>query len=244
MGRSSGGVWTSPSAPGAGRRPDSASIITAPTEYEIGLDRGRVACSTFRRQIARRTEHDARHREIDCRIGHRSDVEALGDAEVGDPGVPVVQEDVAGFDVAVEDAAPVGGSERAEDLCQERDEALRSDRSTRDLVAQRPSRQALHHQIRGRPVLPVVKDRHDVRMDQTRRNPRLLLEPHAHAGEGLGLRAQDLDGDRTLEPLVEGVEDPGHPAFPEHPVEAVTASEQPDDGSRFHPGCLPGSVVA
>ena len=53
----------------------------------------------------------------------------------------------------------------------------------------------------------------DVGVDEPGRDQCLLLEPLPHAGEGPRLGPQDLDGDRALEALVEGVEDPRHAAL-------------------------------
>jgi hypothetical protein len=66
-----------------------------------------------------------------------------------------------------------------------------------------------------------------------------LLEALPHARQGFGLRAQDLDGDRALEALVEAVEHPGHAAFSKERVESVTTSDHPYDRARLHPCCLP-----
>jgi hypothetical protein len=76
-------------------------------------------------------------------------------------------------------------------------------------------------------------------MHQPRRDAGLLLEAPPHAWQGFGLRAQDLDGDRALEALVEAVEHPRHAAFTQERVESVTASDLPYDRARLHSCCLP-----
>ena len=108
-----------------------------------------------------------------------------------------------------------------------------------DLVAQRGPRQPFHDEVGQRVVLAVVQDGHDVGMDEPRRKAGFLLEPLAHAGEGLRLRAEDLHGDRSLEAVVEGVEDACHAAFAEHATDAVAAAHDPCRGVRLHPCGVP-----
>ncbi len=172
--------------------------------------------------------------------GIRADVEALGDAEVGDLGVPVLlEEDVAGLDVTVQHAARVGGAQRGECLGHHEHDALRGERPPgHDLVAQGGPRQALHDEERRRVILAEVQHGHDVRVEEPGGDQRLLLEPLAHPRQGSRLGPQDLDRGRALEALVEGVEDPRHPSFTKEAIDAVSAADE-RRRARLHPGCVP-----
>ncbi len=177
----------------------------------------------------------------------RPDVEALGDAEIGDLRVPVLlQEDVAGLDVAVQHPARVGGRQRVERLGHHEQDALGRQRPPGDdLVAQRGPGQALHHEIGRRVIFAEVQHGDDVGMDEPCGDQRLLLEPLPHARERPRLGPQDLHRRLALETLVEGVEDSGHAALAQEAVDAVPPSDQ-GRRARLHRGlCTPsaGSVV-
>ena len=60
--------------------------------------------------------------------------------------------------------------------------------------------------------------------------------PHARQRPCLG--PQDLHRRPAFEPLVEGVEDPGHAAFAQQAVDAVPAADQ-GRRARLHRGCVP-----
>ena len=165
---------------------------------------------------------------------------ALGNPEVGDLGVTVVlQEDVARFDVAMQHTELVGGHQCGERFGDDEQDSRCCQRPAGNLVAQRGPRQPFHDEVGQRVVLAVVQDGHDVGMDEPRREAGLLLEPLAHAGQGLRLRAEDLHGDRSLQAVVEGVEDAGHTAFAEQATDAVAAPDGPCRGARLHPCCVP-----
>ena len=231
-----------PVRPGSGTPSGQRLDHDRADRVQIRLRGGRPARSALRGQVPRSAEHDARERDVVgplVRVG--SEIECLRDAEIGDLRVPVfLEEDVAGLDVPVHDAESVGCSEGAEDLAHHEHHPLAGQRSSGDLVAQGGSGQALHHQVRSGVVLAVVEDGDDVGMRELCRDPRLALEPRAHARQGERLRSKDLDRHRAFEPLVEGVEHPGHAAFAQQPMEAVAASDHPVGGARLHPGCIPG----
>ena len=159
------------SGPGTRRLPVNTSTMTAPDREEIRLHGRRLSRPALRSQIARRTQHDARHRQV---VGHTvrcaPDIEALCDAEVGDLRVPVVlEEDVARLDVAVHDAELVGGGQGRQRLHHDGHNPLPGERTSHDLVSQRGPRQPLHDQVGGGVILPVVQDGDDVGMDEPSR---------------------------------------------------------------------------
>ena len=139
----------------------------------------------------------------------------------------LLQEYVARLDVPVQYPDLVGRGESTERLGHDAEDALRGEGSPGDdFVAKGAARQALHHEIGRRLLLAEVQDRHDVWMDQAAGDECLLLKAPPHAGQRQCLGPEDLHGDPTLEPLVEGVEDPSHPALAEHAVDAVATPEQ------------------
>ena len=240
MRRKAGGSSRSWFSPANKRRPDSASTMTAPTEYRSDWT---VAEWPARRSGARypgvpRTTPVMVMSEVASDAA--SGVEALCDPEVGDARVAVVvEQDVARLDVAVEHAEPVGGGQGAQRVGHECGETPGWHRPAGDFVTQRAAGETLHHEVGDRTVLSVVEDGHDVGVHQPRRDAGLLLEAPPHARQGFGLGAQDLDGDRAFQAFVEAVEHPRHAAFAQERVEAVTISDHPYDRARLHPCCLP-----
>ena len=99
------------------------------------------AVALFGRHVARRPDHDARARERVVWHNVAAFGRDLGDAEVenlddvGRVG-PLDEEDVAGLEVAVDDACFVRGLDRRGDLQHERDGARRVERRlVREYVA-------------------------------------------------------------------------------------------------------------
>ena len=89
----SGGSRSVDAPPGSRRCPVRASTMTAPTEYRSDCTVAGLARSPFWRQVARRTQDEPGHRHVvGQHIGVRPDVEALGDAEVGDLRVSVLSQ--------------------------------------------------------------------------------------------------------------------------------------------------------
>jgi hypothetical protein len=75
------------------------------------------------------------------------------------------------------------------------------------------------------PALVGVEDRHDVRVRQLRRRPRLAQEPLAVRRVGGPLARQHLDRDRPLEPEVARQQHDAHAAAPELALDRVLAPE-------------------
>jgi hypothetical protein len=121
-----------------------------------------------------RSDHDAGARE-------RGDVAAGRDAEVdehGARGVPVAQEDVAGFDVAMDHARVVHGRERLGDALDHRDAARDGERASPDeMHAEVDAVEPLHREP-WRAVLraPVAHEADDVWMRNLREKLAFALE--------------------------------------------------------------------
>ena len=227
-----GSHFCAESLPAQGLHHDRADRV------HVGLHRGRAARSSLRGQVARGAQNDPRHRHVVAHV--RPDVEALGDAEVADLRVPILlQQDVARLDVPVQHPTPVCRGQCSECLGHdERHAPGRQGPTEHDLVPQRATRQAFHHEVRGRIVFTEVQHGDNVGMDEPGGDQRFLLEALSHARQSPGFGPQDLDRHRALEPLVEGVEDSGHAALPQQAADPVAAPDQ-RRGARLHPSCLP-----
>ena len=105
-------------------------------------------------------------------------VERPGDAEVGDLGrALLVDEDVLGLDVAVDDALGVGGAERAGDLDRVGDRlGDRQPAVAADAVLERLALDVLEDDERRAVVLAGVDDADDVGVVELRDGPRLAPE--------------------------------------------------------------------
>ena len=101
-----------------------------------------------------------------------------GDAEVGDEGAAVVQQDVLGLDVAVDDALAVGVVERAGDLARDADRVGDGQLLLAgEAVAERLALDEGHDVVEEPVGLAGVVQREDVRVLQVRRGLDLAQEP-------------------------------------------------------------------
>ena len=115
-------------------------------------------------------------------IGHNPPAfragQAGGDTEVGEVCVSVlVEQDVCGLDVPVDDTLAVGIGECARDLRHHASGRLEVPWASVERLPQRPSSQPAHHEIRTIRVSPVVVEGNEVRMLELRDLLRLRLEP-------------------------------------------------------------------
>jgi hypothetical protein len=150
-------------------------------------------------------------------------VAKLGDAEVHQLHEVVLaaalhQEHVVGFQVAVDDAAPMGAVERVAELQEDVDR-----HRERNLAAAHPAGEGLAVQVlhddvvAGRRKQREVEDADDVLVADEVHRPGLVVEaPHQLGAGGHGL-VQELDGHLAADDRVLGEVDGAHPAAPERP---------------------------
>jgi hypothetical protein len=214
-----------------------------------------VAHGLFGTHVARRAEGHAGLRHAIAGLARGE-----GDAEVGDEGAAVVQQDVLGLDVAVDDAALVGVVEGGCDFLGEADgvgdgelllageavaeglafdvghdvvEELGAD-ATRSFAALRMTK------VRG----ARVEEGQDVGMLQVRGGLD-LAEEALGADDGGEFGAEDLDGDLAVVLEVVGEVDGGHAALAELALEAVAVGQGGGeaDGDVVHVVVLIGRAV-
>ena len=90
-----------------------------------------------------------------------------GDAEVGDVHVAlVVEQEVAGLHVSMDDPGGMGGVERSGGLVQPGDRCVLRYAPMAKPIGQRSAAQVLHDDERRRAGLADVEDRHDVGMGE------------------------------------------------------------------------------
>ena len=154
-----------------------------------------------------------------------------GDAEVHDLDLAVApDEHVPGLDVAMDDAACVGGREGSCDggpdpghLSRRQGAAASDDGGEVFPVDQ------LHDDVRAGRVLAVVVDRDDIGMRQRCGRLGLLPEPGREVRVLEVLRPQELDRHVATELRVGAAEDGRHPALPEELDQSIsTAEDRPD----------------
>jgi len=133
-----------------------------------------------------------------------------GDAEIRDQGQAVLEEDVLGFDVAMNDATPVRVVERRGDRLGDRHGCV--DRELGfpiQLVAERLALDVGHYVVEETVRLTRIEQREDMRVLQIGRRFDLVHEPIA-AEDRCQLRAEDLDRDLPLVLEICGEVDGGH----------------------------------
>ena len=180
---------------------------------EVGGGRGRLALQPLGRQVGGRAQQlagDGEVRPLPWPVGD----DALGDAEVGDLGRPVVgDEDVAGLDVPVDDARVVGRGQGRRARRRPRRGASPVDGAGGDAVGQRLAREPLHDDVGHAVVLAGVEDGDRVGMGQAGGGPCLGLEPGADVvARRTSSGRRNLDRDRPVERRSMRVVDVGHPA--------------------------------
>ncbi len=181
---------------------------------DVAANRGRFARQPFGREVSRRAEHDPGLGEIAAARG--------GDAEVGELGpAALVEQDVARFDVAVQDPVLVRRREPRENILQDGHDARRRHRAAADLVMQRRAGQRLHHEIDVLAVVTEVVDRDDVRVARGGGGARFVLEASEHVGTGTPVRVEHLDRDVAGEPAIACEVHGAHAALAEERAEFV-----------------------
>ena len=154
-------------------------------------------------------------------------VEALGDAEVGEQHPAVGgDEDVAGLDVAVDEAGVVGGVEGRRDARADVDRQLGAEPGLHvEQLAQALAVDELHDDGLAALVLEHVVDGDDVRVGQAGDGDGLAAEALGDDGVGGQARLEPLEGDLAVERDVGGQPHLGHPALGQPPLEPVAAGE-------------------
>ncbi len=156
----------------------------------------------------------------------------LGDAEVGDHALPeLIEHDVVGLDIAVDDAPLVGVSQRAPHVAEQL-----PDLSRLKLLPlgkhprQRTAAQQLHHEIDDAAALSDAIDLDDVGVLETGGSPGFAGESLDEFGVKGERKWQDLDRNLAFEVSVAGPIDDRHPAAPEFLEELVLLAQGvPDD---------------
>jgi len=96
--------------------------------------------------------------------------------------VLLVEQDVCGFDITVDDPESVSGSERATNLSGQRQGLVQCERTIVQTSLQRASSQPPHHQVRGVGIAPVVDERNNVGVLDPGNEPGLGLETTYEVG--------------------------------------------------------------
>ena len=180
------------------QRPDAARRERQPAGQEVEqhhanrvdvrLGARRFALEELRGHEGRRAREPAR-READ---------QPLGQAEIGELGVPLRSEQhVGGLDVAMDQARTMGGIEGLRHLPDQPRRLQRLDGAlpNEDLLQADGTRDVLHLDVMMAPVAPHVMDRDHVRVDQigggSRLGPELLGRPGSSetGGGSMTLRA-------------------------------------------------------
>ena len=165
-----------------------------------------------------------------------SDGAGAGDAEVGHARAAlVIDQDVVGLEVAVDDPAgmrePHAGQNLADDL-----DRLGGREASLDQVLERGALDVLHRDPVAALVLAAVVDGDDVRVLKAGGGLRLAAETLDELLVGSEALVEELQGDLTPEHLVVGRPDVGHAARADAAHQAVARS---DLKSLFEPHVIP-----
>ena len=208
----------------------------------VGLRARLLAAGPLRRHVGGGAEdHAGRRQRRVARHGR--------DAEVGqDRAAVVVDQDVAGLDVAVHDALAMGELQRAEHLQPDLGHSVRREGAIlAEQITQAAGPEQLHHDV-GKPVLlHHVVGSDDVRVAQAGSGTSLAQSPLAQLLllllAELRREADLLDSHGPAENLVVAAPDGAHSAMADGLLEAVSTPEEPGCRvRRAHRGCpLPRS---
>ena len=138
-------------------------------------------------------------------------VQRLGEAEVGELRLVVlVDQDVRGLDVAVDDGPGVRRLQGPSHLGHEPERTLQRQLGCPDEAVERGTVDVFHHEVVERPLAADVVDLEDVRVRQLGRGPGLALEPQDLFGAGVPSGDHDLDRDGAFQPRLAAEIDDAH----------------------------------
>jgi hypothetical protein len=157
----------------------------------------------------------------------------VGDPEVEDLDAAVGgDEDVFGFEIAVDDSPAVRGRDRVRDRAYVIERLARWKRTLRQPLAKRDAFEQLGHDVRGVPVAPHVVQREDVGMRQGSDGASFALEPRQRLRVAGQIGREELDRDVAPETRVACAKYLAHAPTAERRDEFVRA--EPDSGTGLH----------
>jgi hypothetical protein len=199
---------------------------------DVGAMIGGLAAGLFRREVGDGAD-DGAGRGLGDGIGlaietgsvfvepRQAEVENLHHAVAGD-------EDVLRLEIAMGDAALMGGGQPLRDLMSPVERAADFELALLQPLAQRGPFEQLHDRVERSAVGPEVVNGEDVRMRQRRDGASLPLEPRQGVA-GMGVRPdQNFDGDVALQTLVARPPDLPHPARADAADDLVRPELRPD----------------
>ena len=156
------------------------------------------------------------------------------DPEVGQVRVvALVDQDVAGLDIAMDYACVMGCAEGRSDLVDKLRHARERPRLLARFGCHRSTAHPAHHQVRTTRLPPVVVERNDVRMLESRDQLRLVLEATNEIGIVSELGPDDLDRDLAANGRLRCAEDCTERAFADLLTKLV-AAQRVAPGRRVH----------
>ena len=204
---------------------DTAERVDVGARVELG------AASLFRAHVGRRPHADAR-------LCQRAGADRARDAEVGDEGMPVGEQNVLRLDVPVNDSAAVGVVERGGNLPRDPDGFVHGDLALAiQPVAQAFALDKRHREPQVAGGFARVVQAEDVRVLEPRGQADLLLESLGSQGRG-DFRMEHLQGDGPLVTEVLREEDGRKPAASELALDTILAAECVREGVANRQGCL------
>ena len=193
---------------------------------DVGSGRGFLAAATFGCKRVGRAEIAGKGCSREVEPGAKGAVGQAGDSEVGqDKPSLVVDQDVLGFDVPVDDSVPVAERKGAAQFVIPCADGGRAGWFSRcEPFGKRTALDAIHDEV-GPSVRQraEIGDANDARMPERGENARL---GEKLCGEGLAVLAfrrhvQHLDGVARLQHVVDGLVDDGHAAAPDFHTNSI-----------------------
>ena len=206
------------------RHPTGEAFVEHEAErVDVGATVEAFAADLFGRQVLGGAHHHVVAGEVFV-----AGVEPFRDPEVGEQDAPVGgDEDVAGFDVAVHEAAAVRLVECARDRGADVDREFGAESLLRvEQLAEALAVDELHHDGLASVVDDDVVDGDDVGVAQSGDRDRLAPEPLGDDGVGGEVGLEPFDRDLAIEVDVGGHPHLGHAALPDSAFELIPLREQ------------------